>query len=765
MSKFFVVGNTMAVYMAATFNEDEPLKAVLLALMLHNVFFLLPEVYWMRILYIVITLCVVQKAQSRLFAYIAEGNWTKIEYMLTDFHYTWPLMFLMNHSGEMHLVRAYQKAMSDIKGFQNKLSESNEKLLTANQKLSQTLSELERKNEELQEALQARELFIASVSHELRNPLNAMIGNIELLILDMTNPKWLQMLETCKICGEVLLGLINNVLDVAKINAEKLELHYLPENFHKLAEKIWKISSMRISQKGLEGVLRISHSFPKYLEIDSHRLTQVLLNLIGNSSKFTTHGFVKVIMTWCEEEQDIESLKAPNSEYIQLCSQRQKTETEIYPNVPDELEWDSYAHLDTQRSNEVPDEDHNSGQAGSPVHNTLRPRFFEDIDCFKFAAISLIRSKFQIPNFVGANNDKKRKGTIKIEIIDTGCGIAQPALQRLFQPFTQADSSITRRFGGTGLGLYITQQLIQKMGGQIKVYSEEKVGSNFCVLIPTQTVTREEVKEKLHEELDEGTTQDAIKEVRALVVDDGLSNQAVVCSYLKKLNIQAETANNGKEALDMFKSKPLDYYTLITMDLQMPVMDGLTASKKIRAFEDEMKVCRNIPIIVITGNCTEREKDECLREDGQIRADYFYRKPFSYEECKNATQFIINKKSMMNSSRRGKVLIVDDDPFNQMVIYEYLRKYGFRCEICSNGVQALQKLSKETFETVLMDCEMPEMDGYTATSKIKELYPKILVVGITGNTEGKHIERALSSGMKYVESKPINFHRLVNLLS
>lgn len=759
MSRVFVVANTMAVYVAATFNENEPLKVILLALMIHNVFFLLPDKIWIRMGYIAVTISIIQKAQSRLFTCIAEGNWHKLEIMLTDFHYTWPLIFLMNHSGEFHLARAYQKAVHETKEFQNKLSESNQKLINANQKLSQTLSELEKRNEELKEALQARELFIASVSHELRNPLNAMIGNIELLILDMVNPKWLQMLETCKVCGEVLLGLINNVLDVAKINAEKLELHYLPENFHRLAEKIWKISSMRINQKGLEGVLRISHNFPKYLEIDSHRLTQVLLNLIGNSSKFTAQGFVKVIMTWCED-QDLENLKEPNFEYTQLFAHRKRSETEAY--VPDELEVECLA-VNTQASDQVIDEERISSPLDSPLTG-LNPRFFNHILCSKYAALSLTETKLHIPNIPGSYSSRKRRGVIKIEIIDTGCGISQPALHRIFQPFTQADSSITRRFGGTGLGLYITQQLIQKMGGQIKVYSEEKVGSNFCVLIPTQTVTREEVKEKLHEELENCTTQDVVKDIRALVVDDGHSNQAVICSYLKKLSIQAETANNGKEALEMFKNKPLDYYTFITMDLQMPVMDGLTACKRIRAYENEMEACTNIPIIVITGNCTEIEKNECLREDGQIKADYFYRKPFSYEECKNAAQFIINKKSM-NSSRKNKVLIVDDDPFNQMVINEYLRKYGFKCEICANGLQALQKLSKEKFDAVLMDCEMPQMDGYTATRKIIEMNPKILVIGITGNTGGKPIERALASGMKYVESKPINFQKLVNLLS
>jgi len=309
----FIICNFIYINLA-TFNKDESLKVVLIALMLHNVVFLLPEMATVRLLYFGISLFSVDRAQKQLFIYLAEGNINKLEIILTDFYYTWPLMFLVNHSGAMYLVGSYQKVNQDNKEIKDELIETNKKLLTANEQLSKTLNELEKRNQELKEALQARELFIASVSHELRNPLNAMIGNIELLLLEITNGQWLEMLETCKVCGEILLGLINNVLDVAKINAEKLELHYLPDNFYKLAEKVWKISTMRIKQKGLEGEMKISRNFPKYLDMDSHRLMQILLNLIGNSTKFTHHGFVKVIISW-HEQTDINLLKEPNADY------------------------------------------------------------------------------------------------------------------------------------------------------------------------------------------------------------------------------------------------------------------------------------------------------------------------------------------------------------------------------------------------------------------------------------------------------------------
>jgi len=412
-----------------------------------------------------------------------------------------------------------------------------------------------------------------------------------------------------------------------------------------------------------------------------------------------------------------------------------------------------------------------------PVH----PRFFEDISCIKYDSMSLDETaiKMELDPSKSLSNERK-KGIIKIEIIDSGCGIPQDALQKLFKPFAQADSSITRKFGGTGLGLYITQQIILKMNGQIHVYSKENFGTNFCVLIPAQTITAQETEEKLQEEnmfkhhrniITSRQFEDPQEyKQRALVVDDGPSNQLIISSYLQKLNIMSDIVSNGKEAVDKFISKGFNYYTFITMDLQMPVMDGLTAMKIIRRCEADKGVSHDnrIPIIVVTGNCTEQEKTECLRSDGNIQADYFARKPFTYDECRNVVQSILNKRvsNLPQNNRKNKVLIVDDDPFNQKIMQGYLQKYGFDCETCGNGHLCLQKLANgERYDAILMDCEMPLMDGYTAAQHVTLKYPDILIIGVTGNTDGKCLKKALKSGMKFVETKPVDFKKIMTLLS
>jgi len=528
---------------------------------------------------------------------------------MQSFSSSWPLIFFLHHNVTRTLTTSYRLKLIDNMEIQKELKV--------------TLNLLEKANRDLQQALQSRELFIASVSHELRNPLNCLLGNIELLRLDVKNEKWIKTLDTCKLCSEILLGQINNVLDMAKINAEKLELHYLPENFSKIVDKIWRISLISIEQKKLNGDLKILGGFPKYVKVDSHRITQVLLNLIGNATKFAKKGSISVVISW-HQNGKIEDLKNPCQEYIHLLNENKKTFM-----TPSECPVEVSFEGSTTGSGSYSEYD-------SPVEKMIA---FEGILKRDFSPKLMkgIESKDcngSEEKLCFKNYDNPTQGVIKIEVIDTGCGISEEALQNLFQPFKQADSSITRRFGGTGLGLYITKQIVEKMGGEILAFSHENYGSDFCILLPVTTANRNEVKENDECERFEGFEGN----MRVLIVDDAQENQMILRSYFKKFGIQSDVAGDGLEALKMFKEKDEKYYGLITMDLQMPLMDGLTASEEIRKYEKLIGASSEVPIIILTGNCSDTQKNKCLDSNGPIRALNFFRKPFSFDECKSVIQ-------------------------------------------------------------------------------------------------------------------------------
>ncbi len=725
----YVYVQTIISVLLQYFLLDEPLTIIGLVLANQHTFFLFPENKLLEKVYIPSIIILLGIMQRDFFE--STSMWEeKFSGTIKSFFYSWPLTFFLHYYGAKNLITCYRLKLIDNMEIQKELQE--------------TLNLLEKSNKNLKEALQSRELFIASVSHELRNPLNCLIGNIELLRLDVKNEKWLKTLETCKLCSEVLLGQINNVLDVAKINAEKLELHYLPENFSKIIDKVWKISSISIQQKKLKGELKILGGFPNFIKTDSHRLTQILLNLIGNATKFAKTGGISVIASW-HQNAKIESLKNPSQEYIDLLSHNKKSSFDL-------LRGDNEASFDSDTTFATSSEYHDLIEKTIALEGVLKREFGAKL-------INRIESNDYIESTPRNSTVPEKKkscfknynipteGIIKIEVIDTGCGISQEALQNLFQPFKQADSSITRRFGGTGLGLYITKQIVEKMGGEILAFSHENYGSDFCVLIPVTTVNQNEV----HEEEEESGSQ----VMKGLIVDDSLENQMIFKSYFEKLGIQADIAGNGLEALKMFKEKGRKYYNFITMDLQMPIMDGLTSSEEIRKHERLIGAEEDpVPIIMITGNCGDTQKNKCLDKNGLIKASNFFRKPFTFDECKSMIQSLTIKEPL-------KVLIVDDDSFNLAVTKEYLQRNNFICKTCISGAEAISSIKSEDYDVVLMDCEMPEMDGFTTTNLLKKIRPNAYVIGVTGNRREECLKRCLDSGMNEVETKPVDFKKLI----
>lgn len=281
---------------------------------------------------------------------------------------------------------------------------------------------------------------------------------------------------------------------------------------------------------------------------------------------------------------------------------------------------------------------------------TFNSTFIQDLDrfCYKRFNINETNIEEEFQNLYKKKTfNRGTKGYLQFEIVDTGCGIHPLIQQKLFQPFFQEDSSITRDIGGLGVGLFITKHLIEKMDGKIMMTSEKNSGTSFYVKLPCEVFTGTLISST---NLGKSSTSsgeffdlpEGAGPVRVLIADDNPYNQTILESYLKKIGIESEVANNGVEALEAFKSKPIGYYSLVFMDLQMPVMDGLTACKMIRFHESNNKVEKGVPIVVVTGNAAESEKRQCLDPTGGIQALFFFRKPFSFSECQIAVQSALN---------------------------------------------------------------------------------------------------------------------------
>jgi CheY-like chemotaxis protein len=244
-------------------------------------------------------------------------------------------------------------------------------------------------------------------------------------------------------------------------------------------------------------------------------------------------------------------------------------------------------------------------------------------------------------HFEGAklkSNRSSRHGILKFEIIDTGCGISEDCREKLFNPFAQEDSSNTRKYGGTGLSLFIVKQVVEKMKGEIRVHSKKNHGSNFIVLLPC--------------EMDIMNHNDSFKnrvipdkKVKALIVDDDPGNHLVMSRYLDKLGVNYEIANDGKEAYQKYIEHEFGYYTFITMDIQMPKVDGITCAKLIREYEERNGNFENqIHIVFVSGNCREDEIQMITDPKGLVRGAGFFRKPIKYLDLQNTINGLLNNQ-------------------------------------------------------------------------------------------------------------------------